>query len=360
MINGSCKYPADKSIGYHHPLFIQKPRFLMTILFISGVNDLSTVPVLADPDGNLFPVLDGNCPILGRVPLRQEGAAYLTLFGKSVKQAQVNFAKKPSLVINQITNADTHSGALERCEELIRQADAPVLNRPDEVLQSTPDRVFEKLQGVAGLVVPRTIRCQPHSPADVFAQAEAAGIGFPFIVRAASAHAGDDAGRVLVRNPNQQDRLDVFPMDGRDFYVTEFVDYQESSGLYNKQKLLVIDGEPVLREFLFRDTWCVDRSSREFMLTRETGAEIEARAAWFETDVLPALADRVAEITRRLNLEFYTIGCNVRPDGTMIVFHAGPDPDVLELRNRHESQRMKMIHQKIQGMLARRSGEVVV
>jgi len=330
----------------------------MAILFVSGVNDLSTITVEAGANGTISHVLDGNCSILGRVPFKKDAAGFLVLFGKGVKQPEVKFEKLPSLVFNQIANADTHRGSLERCAELSQQVAIPVLNRPENVLQTMRDTVSEKLQGIPGVVMPRTIRIQPHSPQDVFQAAAAAEMDFPFIVRLAAEYDGE--GKVLIQSEHDQNRLNVFPLDGRDFYLTEYVECGEDDGRYHRQIIAVIDGEPVLRHALFNKQWNVDGSSRSFMLTRETWAEYKTRIQWFETDVLPALASPIQEISKQLSLEYYCIDCNVRPDGTMVVFEASANPDTLHIQHREESERMKLIHQKIHGMLARHSGEVVI
>ena len=330
----------------------------MTILFISGVNDLSTVSVQADPSGQFYPVLTGNCSILGRIPLKKEIPAFVALFGKGVKQPLARLEKHPSLVVNQIADADTHRGALERCQELLQQVNAPVLNPPGEVLRSRRDEVSGTLQGIDGVVVPRTIRVQPESPETVLSLAAADDMALPLIVRVAENF--DEAGKVLVTDRDNLDGLNAFPFDGRDFYLTEFIDCRDNSGVCQAQRITVIDGEPVLRWAMFDDGWDVGSHSRRFMSGRESRGDDLARVQWFENDVMPSLAERIREITQRLKLDYYSIDCHVRPDGEMVVFQAGARPDALTFHRPHENERMKLFQGKIQAMLARRSGEVVV
>ena len=71
----------------------------MAILFVSGINDLSTVGVTADDAGNMVHLLDGNCSIHQRVPLRSGLDAYAILFGKGVKQRQFEFIATPSQIV---------------------------------------------------------------------------------------------------------------------------------------------------------------------------------------------------------------------------------------------------------------------
>ena len=102
----------------------------MAILFVSGINDLSRIGVAIDDEGQLINLLDGNCSIHQRIPLKEGIDAYLILFGKGVKQRSVDFTRKPTLIVNQIADADTHRGALERCMELCAKVDSPVINHP--------------------------------------------------------------------------------------------------------------------------------------------------------------------------------------------------------------------------------------
>ncbi len=330
----------------------------MTILFISGVNDLSTVSVQADSSGNIYPVLDGNCAILGRVPLKTEIPGFMALFGKGVRQPVATLDKPPSLVVNQIADADTHRGALERCQELLQHVNAPVLNPPGEVLRTRRDEVSSALRGIPGVAMPRTIRVQPDSPEDVVRLAKEDGVAAPFIVRVAENF--DGAGKVLVKDENALDGLDALPFDGRDYYVTEFIDCSDGSGISHAQRIAVIDGEPVLRRALFNAHWDVGGHSRKYMLGREKWGDDLTRTEWFESDIMPSLTGPIGEITRRLKLDYYSIDCSVRPDGEMVVFEAGPKPDALRFHLPQENGRMKRFHGKIQAMLANRSGEVVV
>ena len=194
----------------------------MAILFVSGVNDLSSIGVTLDERNQPAYLYDGNCYIHGRLPLKKGIDAYLTLFGVGVQQRGFTFSETPSLIVNQIADADTHHGSLSRCIELCSQVNSPVINRPEHILQTARDRVSESLQGISGVTMPRTVRFKPLSPEDVFVRAEAEKFGWPFIVRLAGLHGGKSM--IRVSGPEDYSSLHVFPFDGRDFYLTEYVD----------------------------------------------------------------------------------------------------------------------------------------
>lgn len=330
----------------------------MAILFISGINDLSTMGVNLDDKGQMVQLLDGNCSVHGRIPLKEGVAAYAVLFGKGVKQPKFGFSQVPSLIFNQIADADTHRGSLERCIEMCSEVPSPVINRPERVLDTTRDRISEVLQDIDGVVMPQTLRFQPRSPEAVYGHAGATGIGFPFIVRIAGDHAGKSM--VRINGTEDHDDLHALPFDGRDFYLTEYVDCRNPDGLYNKQRFVVIDGEPVLRHWLQQDQWNIHGSSRDFMLARETWVEDHKRMHFLETEMLPGLMPAFRTIYDRIGLEYFGVDCCVRPDGELVVFEVNANMNVLHNPYPEMNEQMRKIHRAIHAMLTRHSGESVI
>ena len=329
----------------------------MAILFVSGINDLSTIGLTMDDDGNVLQLLDGNCSIHQRVPLRKGIDAYAILFGKGVRQRLFEFTTTPSLIVNQISDVDTHKGALERCIELCSQTSAPVINHPSRILETSRSRVSRLLQDIPGVTMPRTVRMAPRSPDEVFDIAASEHIDAPFIVRVAGDHGGKSMTRI--DGPEERDKLHVYPFDGRDFYLTEFADSRDGERFYHRQRLVVIDGEPVLRGSLYDEHWKVHGASRRFMMERESWEQDRARSTWLEQEVIPDLRPAIAEITNRLKLEIYGIDCSLRPGGRMTIFEANANMNFLTNDHPEMNDRIDMIRRKILDMLARHSGENV-
>ena len=330
----------------------------MAIMFISGVNDRSVIGVNLDANGNLGQLLDGNCSVHYRLPLKEGIAFPFMVFGKDARQFSARFPSRPSLVFNQIADADTHRGALEYCIEICDQADATVINHPRHVLQTGREQVSDKLQDIPGVTMPRTWRFQPSSPDEVLASASARGVSFPYITRVA----GDHRGKSMIRldQPEDYKALDVLPFDGRDFYLTEYVDYQDEDGFFHKQRIVVIDGEPILRHSLYLDDWKVHAGSRSFMLERESWDDDIARYTRLSNEVLPPLRPAIDEITNRLQLEYYGIDCSLRPDGQMLIFEANANMNVLHGPNPVIRYRVEAIEQKLHALLTKYSGEQVI
>jgi len=330
----------------------------MSILFVSGVNDLSTIGVTLDDKGQPVYLMNGNASVHHRLPLKEGVAASLLIFGKGVKQHGVQFKKPPSLIFNQIADPDTHRGALERCVELCDQVNTTVINHPGKVLETSRDRVSQALQGIPGVIVPRTQRFKPRSPQDVFSRATAEGFKFPLIVRVAGLHGGRDM--IRVDGVDALDDLHALPFDGRDFYLTQFVDSRSDDGYYRKTRVAVIDGVPLIRHYLIDRNWIVNASSLAFMDQSETLTD-EARQmmAEFHAKQRPLLSERVLEIATRLGLEYFGIDFHLNERGEMLVFEANANMNILYNSRREYDECLSAIRQHLLRMLEGRSGETV-
>lgn len=327
----------------------------MAIMFVNGINDRGIIGVDIDEKGEMFRLIDGNCSIQHRLPLKKGADIEFTVFGLGVKQPGVKFRQKPSLIFNQISDADTHKGALERCAQLCGQLGGPVINRPEHVMNTTRDKVSLNLLGISGVHMPRTLRFRPRSPEEVLEFAISRKILHPYIVRVAGTHQG----RRMVRldSPGEMPRLHEFPFDGRDFYLTEYVDYRDEKGLYHKQRIIVIDGEPYLRHALYQDEWLVHAAARDFMMKHDSWEDDIARFDNLSREVLPQIRPAIDEITRRLKLEYYGIDGSIRPDGSLLVFEANANMNVLHSPNEAARYRVEAIQKALYGMLEKYSGE---
>jgi glutathione synthase/RimK-type ligase-like ATP-grasp enzyme len=330
----------------------------MPILFVSGVNDISKIGLILDDQGRPVYFIEGNSGVYDGLSLREGVAATYLLFGQRVKQPEVEFKPQPSLIFNQIADADTHRGALERCIELCDQVNTTVINHPRHILRTTRNQVSQMLQGIPGVIMPRTQRFQPRSPAEVFSRAAAEDFTFPFVVRVAGLH--DNKGMVRVDSRDDFDALHALPFDGRDMYLIQFIDYRDADGLYHKQRIAVIDGEPLLYHSLYDSDWNVRNTSREFMLEREGWEQERAYFDRINTERLPQMREAIDEITRHLQLEYYGIDCHLRADGQMIVFEVNAIQRFLHKTHEMIQYRTDAIVERIHKMLTKYSGERVI
>jgi hypothetical protein len=322
----------------------------MTILFVSGINDMSTVGITLDDKGQVGYLMDGNASVQHRMSLGDRETAAFLIFGLGVKQHSVEFRTPPAVIFNQIADPDTHRGALQRCVELCDQVDTRVINHPRKIQQTSRDRVSSTLQGIPGVIVPRVQRFQPRSPDDVFSRAAAEGFELPFIARVAGLHGG--VSMVKVDSRDDYDALHALPFDGRDFYLTEFIDYRSPDSLYRKTRIALVDGVPLIRHHLIDANWMVHASALALMDQRpDLMDEANGVLADFDGRLRPAIEDRLSEITRRLGLDYYGIDCHIDAQGEILLFEANANMNILYNSRQEYEQCVGVIKNHILAMI---------
>lgn len=327
----------------------------MAILFTFGVNNHGQATVRPDEQGQMRIHVDGSSNVLGMLDFKGITVVPYLIYGPNVPQPPFRFPGKPTLIFNQISDADSHSVALRRCVELCAHVDAPVIDAPEAVLQTTRDEVARRLADIPGVRVPRTIRCTPTSPAEVIEIIDKEGLGYPVIQRRTGEH--NALSMVLLDCPDDRDHLDVFPFDGRDFYLTEYVDFSDDHGIFYKHRIVMVDGEAMPRHVFFSDQWKVNSKSLAFMKAHpEYGTPAEKLDA-LERERLPKAQAALQEIARRLELDYFGIDCQIGPDGEVLLFEANSNMNIMTDVVPEISDRVQAIKQRLRSLIERRSGE---
>lgn len=227
-------------------------------------------------------------------------------------------------VVNAVADPDTSARSLKMLQAYLAETGTACFNHPAAVLGTDRARVARALAGIDGLLVPRTLRLRIDEPADLAPAAERAGIGWPLIVRLAGTHRGEST--ALVQRPEGvRDALRGMPWGGRDLYLIEYLDCRDDDGLYRKLRLAVIGGEAFMRHQVIASDWMVHVGDR-----RPAYLEEEERLLRdFETRLKPVVAERVQAIAAALDMDYFGIDCNLRPDGRLQVFEANALMDIL-------------------------------
>jgi len=302
----------------------------MSILFVNGLNDQCRNRVLGmHGDGQLLFDPGGTLDIRSAAGLTGASTHDIMLLGDRLKQPAVKFPQDVRLIVNQIADAETHQGALRRCKRICDEMRRPVINHPDRVSLTRRDEVSGMLQDIPGVAMPRTVRCSPSRPGDIFDAAAAGSIGLPFVMSEA---AGTGVPQ-LVEAETDESALHRHPFDGRDYFLTTFQDYRAHDRLYHRYRVAVINSRPIMVAALFDRDWRVSWKSLDYMQTRpEIGAHGQ-RVRELQGAVIPELEERIATIARRLGLQVFGLDFHLAVDGTMMVFEAGAQVSVLPGRD---------------------------
>ncbi|MDF2446602.1 MAG: hypothetical protein K0S46_1838 [Moraxellaceae bacterium] len=264
---------------------------------------------------------------------------------------------RPDVIFNCITDADTSTKALHLAMQVIRQhPGVPVINRPVHVLKTRRDDVAAALAAVPGLVVPATQRIRPTAQREVL-DAIAAGPGYPVILRSAGTHGG--ASMLLLRTPEDAALLDRIACDGSEYYLIRFIDFASPDGLYRKLRLVFVGDQVFARHLLVSEDWNVHASTREGLMAArpELCAEEEAFLTTFGPTHFPPLAERLAAIKQRLQLDYFSVDCALLGTGELLIFEANASGNALRQKHLEKHPYLRPVVQKlrvaVQDMLLR-------
>lgn len=236
----------------------------------------------------------------------------------------------PDVIFNEISDPDSHPTALERCIKFIQTQGKPVINHPRKIMQTTRDAIARSLVDIPGLKMPRTIRLNPSSPADVAAAISESNLAFPLIFRQAGDHGGVST-NLLNHGSEIEQAMYSYPLDGRAFYATEFVDYASvADGLYRKYRLVVVGQQVFLRHMIISDQWLIHSNSRSFMQDKIELQNEELQALkTFSTVIGPKIIKSIGQITEKLKLDYFGIDCNINEDGEILAFEINANMNIL-------------------------------
>jgi len=230
----------------------------------------------------------------------------------------------PGPLINYIAEPDACRLSLQAALENASRLAGPWFNHPKHVIDSTRDKISEKLQGIAGLIVPQTIRLRPRRAADILSALRDAEADRPTLVRIVGNHSGESLTRI--ENARDEDAVSTLPWGGQEIYVTQFNDFRDADGLYRKWRLAVIGGVPILNHVFIGDSWIVSGDRR--LWNAQVQMEVEEHYRNFSARASQFIGAIVGEIYSRLRLDYFGIDCTVRTDGTIVLFEANACMDL--------------------------------
>jgi hypothetical protein len=257
--------------------------------------------------------------------------------------------------------SDQNRGVLREIQRLIPSWPCTVLNQPDRIMRSARERMHSLLGAVPELLMPATVRANravleqmghgSRASANLLSEAE-----FPLIVRPVDSHAGrslaklDEPSSIAAYLAGQQET---------EFFVSRFLDYRNSDGLFRKYRVMWIDRRAYPVHMAISEGWKVWYYNAG-MANSEAKREEEARfMAEFDSGFARRHARALEAIADRIGLEYFGIDCAELPDGKLLVFEGGVDlaahdmdrPDVYPYKSAH----MQKLFAAFREMLNRKS-----
>jgi hypothetical protein len=203
-------------------------------------------------------------------------------------------APEHDVALMAIGESEDSRAALEHLRGLGPLWPTPMINDPAAILDLARDRLWLKLDGVAGLV-------------------------YPLIVRPVGSHAGKGLERV-----EDGGGLAAFLQSAQpEFaYVSRFVDYASADGKYRKYRIAFLGGQTVLAHMAIGDHWMVHYLNAGMAESADKRAEEAAAMAGFDAGFGARHAAVFAELHARLGLDYFAIDCAETPAGDLLLFEA--------------------------------------
>jgi glutathione synthase/RimK-type ligase-like ATP-grasp enzyme len=281
------------------------------VLFIDGIPDNRSITVKKIYKNGSFDYVNTGASNL-RNHLKNDFFNVINVTLDTAPSQELN-AMKIDAVFNEISDADANRVTLSKVENLRKSLpeNIPFFNLPSNVMKTTRDNISVLLQGIDKLHVPKTVRVKPYSPKDIHERIKEEGLKYPVIFR----QAGDHGGKSTIKVNNSKEAFHAFSLDGREYYLTQFVDYAQE-GLYTKYRLIVVDGEVYLRHIKISNEWMVHHANQ--VENPETLQEKYAKE--FSSQLKRKIILTISEIYHRLNLDYFGVDCFIDEDGNVLVF----------------------------------------
>ncbi|RRS30713.1 MAG: hypothetical protein P794_05940 [Epsilonproteobacteria bacterium (ex Lamellibrachia satsuma)] len=234
-----------------------------------------------------------------------------------IKSDRVTLSK-PDLIYNSTCDPDSSQKALVASEQIISLLKAPVINPPSAVQKTSRDYLYNMLKGRDDLIIPKTIRFRPLCLEDIRRMIDKEAIGFPFIFRPLGEH-----GEVSYKKIDTLDvlhELECFAFDGREYYMTEFIDYRSPDKLYRKYRFFLIDGKVVPGHLIVSGNWNIHHDSQEKSLSIRKMDEIKSEEKAFLKNYRKKRISGFETLYENIGLDYFGIDCAFDKKGRPIVF----------------------------------------
>ena len=211
-----------------------------------------------------------------------------------------------------VGESDANQPILQALAPRLAAWPGPILNAvPERIAGLTRDGFAELMAGAPGLIAPMASRL---SRDELAAHAD-----FPVIARPIGSHAGKGLEKL-----DDQAAASAYLAGAaaERFYVSPFVDYAGADGLFRKQRIVFIQGQPFLCHHAISAHWMVHYLNAAMLDSAENRAEEARMMASFDTDFAVRHRDAFSALVRRMGLDYFGVDCGETKDGRLLLFEA--------------------------------------
>ena len=219
---------------------------------------------------------------------------------------------KVDVVFSAVGDGQEGDPFLAQAAALTTRLGLPLLNPPDRIPPTCRDALPSLLAGIPGLTAPATRRLTR-------AELERIRLDRPLLVRPLNSHGGHDLAKI-----EGQAGLEAYlartPFDA--FFVTDFADFASADGYWRKYRFIFVDRQVFPYHLAIHTDWLIHYYRADMGLEPWMKQEEEAFLTDHRCAFPGALAEAVAKVARRLDLDYGGMDCAVTRDGRVVVFEA--------------------------------------
>lgn len=255
--------------------------------------------------------------IMGDATLKEKSTFVLIGIHESIsvpKDARLN-------IFNMVGDADASATTLNTIQSIENKI-KPLrcFNRAANVFRTARERLPETLAGIPGCRVPCVKYTEPKS----FSELETACDSFnswPLIIRARGYHGGEYM--TLLADKLQLETIKDHSWLYKGIHLIEFVDYRNGDNLYQKTRVIFIDGVPYPRHSIFSDNWMIHGLSRNDLMDMDSGLcqQEERFLTYLRETGLKKYGTVFSAIHERIGLDLFGIDFAL-VDGQLVIFEA--------------------------------------
>lgn len=316
---------------------------IINVLFVNGVRDDGKVNVLKITEKLLYDC-GGSCNVYNNINDDLFKKYIITLDSSNETKFSM---KNIDVVFNQISEADSHTKTLRKVAMIIDHYKISCINHPLFILNTSRDKIYEKLKKINGLIVPKTIKIFSKSTQKIIDNIKLSRMRYPVILREAGCHGGNNT--YLANNKKEIEEIHALALDGRAYYLSEYYCYKDKNNLFSKIRLAIVNGEAYIRHCIFSEKWMIHSGSRENKYKEREKKILEI----FDSKIKPRISRIINDIDCKIQLDYYGIDCNIDDDMNVILFELNANMNILLESKNYTDFYTKKINNAVKDMISK-------
>ncbi len=224
-------------------------------------------------------------------------------------------------LFNLVGDADSSSNMLHEIQHIVNKIQPlRCFNPPSHVFRTSRGRLPKTLANIPGCIVPQVDAAHPKTFSELVAACEEFD-RWPMIVRACGYHGGKHM--FLIKEIAELEAIKGLSWPYGGIFLLEFFDYLNEDGLYEKTRVIMVDGIPYPRHRISSNQWAIHSGSRVDLMNRDIGLchSEERYLSQLRDSGLAEHAPIFQEIHRRIELDVFGIDYAL-VDGQVVIFEA--------------------------------------